>query len=187
MGGGREVTITLYVETPRDYHLLYLRSFCLTSTLAMFTRRKEVLHGILLLCSRNVFGSDVPLIPSNPTEKISIIPGENIISTAILFDLNVDPNEQFRIQTDPIGSDYSDIYSNLLTRSEYWSSFVKTGESADTIHKKSTWKAAAGISSWLEETTFTPPTIPVKYNSSDQPNIVFVLVDDWVSGVCSSS
>lgn len=42
------------------------------------------------------------------------------------------------------------------------------------------WKKNGGISSWLVDNSSTSTVVPDKYNFSGAPNIVFVLVDDWV-------
>lgn len=99
------------------------------------------------------------------------------IGSNIFFDLNIDPNESNVALSS--GTEYTDIYSTLVERSTYWSDYVVDYVEVDQTYKKATWKKNAGVASWLDD-TFIPPVIPAKYNYSDAPNIVFVLVDDWV-------
>lgn len=96
----------------------------------------------------------------------------------IFFDLNIDPNESNTVLSS--GTEYFDAYATLVERSTYWSEYVLDNVDVDQTYKKATWKKSSGVSAWLED-AFIPPEIPVKYNYSDAPNIVFVLVDDWVS------
>ena len=100
-----------------------------------------------------------------------------VLGSSVFFDLNVDPNESNSALT--TGIEYSDSYANLVERSSYWEDYVVDYVEVEQTYKKAIWKKNGGVSAWLED-TFTPPEIPVKYNYSDAPNIVFVLVDDWV-------
>ena len=98
----------------------------------------------------------------------------------ILYDLNIDPYESKG--QDPATSKYADIYDELLNRTTYWADQVLSFDAPEVTDKKSTWKKNKGVTSWLENhENYTSPIIPVKYSYSDAPNIVFVLVDDWVS------
>ena len=101
------------------------------------------------------------------------------VAETILYDLNVDPNE--KVNQDPESSEYARIYDTLSKRSSYWGNHVLTIDDADSTNKKSTWKSNGGVSSWILSDKYSAPTIPRKYNHSGAPNIVFVLVDDWVS------
>lgn len=109
-----------------------------------------------------------------------------IKSEPILFDLNVDPNERSKIsvanpdtgvETD---SDYTDSYAQLVERSAHWQQYVIAGQVPDGSVKKKTWKKNYGISTWNVNENFTVAEIPQKYEYKDAPNIVFILVDDWV-------
>ena len=98
----------------------------------------------------------------------------------VLYDLNIDPYESK--EQDPATSNYSDIYNELLNRTSYWADFVIRLDKPLGTYKNDTWKKNQGITSWLEnDENYTSPIIPVKYSYSDAPNIIFVLVDDWVS------
>jgi hypothetical protein len=99
------------------------------------------------------------------------------LGSSIFFDLNVDPNESNSALT--TGTAYADSYATLVERSTYWADYVVNYEEVEQTYKKAIWKKNEGVSAWLED-SFTPPEIPLKYNYSDAPNIVFVLVDDWV-------
>lgn len=103
----------------------------------------------------------------------SLVSGDDLF-----YDLNIDPNESDISLSS--GSEYTDIYDNLVERSTYWADFVINNDDVDGTTKKRTWKANGGVSSWLVDDDFVPATIPAKYSYSDAPNIVFVLVDDWV-------
>jgi hypothetical protein len=100
------------------------------------------------------------------------------VGSGIFFDLNIDPNESDTALSS--GTEYAAAYSTLVERSAYWADYVVDYVEVDQTYKKATWKKNSGVSAWLED-TFTPPEIPLLYNYSDAPNIVFVLVDDWVS------
>lgn len=104
----------------------------------------------------------------------------------LFFDLLLDPNEANLLDVDPPASNYTDIYAELRVRGEYWSSLVKSAEIPDGTYKKSYWKKAGGVVPWITDDNFTASVIPKKYNVSDAPNIVFVLVDDWVKIILSS-
>ena len=95
------------------------------------------------------------------------------------YDLNVDPIEAENL--DPTQSEHVGIYNTLVNRSSYWSNYVVTFDQEDGTTKKSTWKKNRGVTSWATNVNFTAPDIPKTYNYSGAPNIVFVLVDDWVS------
>lgn len=96
-----------------------------------------------------------------------------------LFDLNIHPHEEDIYES--LSSEYSDVYDTLVERSSYWSNYVISTVDVDGTNKKSTWKKNGGVTSWITNEDFTPVEIIQKYNYTDAPNIVFVLVDDWVS------
>lgn len=96
----------------------------------------------------------------------------------LFYDLNVDPNETDTKQS--LNVNNSDTYRNLVERSKYWSDRVVVNEEIDVTFKKQLWKKNGGISSWLVDNSSTLTVVPLKYNFSEAPNIVFVLVDDWV-------
>ena len=98
----------------------------------------------------------------------------------ILFDLLLDPNEANPLSTVSTAPHYTDIYTQLVDRANYWGSLVKAAESPDGSMKKVTWKKAGGVVPWLSDEHFIAAIIDQKYNSLDAPNTVFVLVDDWV-------
>lgn len=105
-----------------------------------------------------------------------------ITDTTHLFDLNSEPNEESIF--DPTSVETNASYNTLLERSAYWANYViSAAEDTDSAgtNKKQAWKKSGGISSWTVSEDFTAPVIPLKYSNSDAPNIVFVLVDDWVS------
>ena len=101
------------------------------------------------------------------------------IGQTYLFDLNVNPDEVdiFNSST----SEYTDIYETLVERSSYWSDYLLYPAEVDGSDKKSTWKKNGGVTSWLASENFKQLEIQQLYNYSDAPNIVFVVVDDWVS------
>ena len=96
----------------------------------------------------------------------------------LFYDLNIDPNEADTMQS--LNVNNSDAYKNLVERSKHWSNHVVVNEDIDETFKKQLWKKNGGISSWLVDNSSTSTVVPDKYNFSGAPNIVFVLVDDWV-------
>jgi hypothetical protein len=96
----------------------------------------------------------------------------------LFYDLNTDPNEADTTQS--LNVNNSDVFRNLVERSKYWSEHVVVNEDIDITYKKHMWKKNGGISSWLVDNSSTSTVVPDKYNFSGAPNIVFVLVDDWV-------
>ena len=96
-----------------------------------------------------------------------------------LSDLNVNPDEENIFES--LSSEYTGIYDSLVERSSYWSDYVIQPSKVNVADKKSTWKKNGGVTSWLTSDNFTQLEIQQLYNYSDAPNIVFVLVDDWVS------
>ena len=100
-------------------------------------------------------------------------------SSSLFFDLNTDPLEATNIAITT--SAYSARYQNLLTRTNYWKNFVLNGVVPDVTNKKSAWKKANGVAPWVVNNTFTAINVVQKYSYKNAPNIVFVLVDDWVS------
>lgn len=137
-------------------------------------RLTALLPCLLILSLRNLLRADGELTPPNTVFF-------QALSGPLFFDLVNDPNEYSPVNLDTINSDYSDAYSTLLSRAEYWSDIVKTPEEPDATVKKKTWKAAGGIVPWLTDVNYTTTVIEQKYSYTDAPNIIFVLVDDWVS------
>lgn len=113
------------------------------------------------------------LIALTANHHKSLVSGDDLF-----YDLTIDPNESDVSLSS--GSEYTDIYDNLVERSAYWADFVVSNDDVDGTTKKRTWKSNGGVSSWIVDDDFVPATIPAKYSYSDAPNIVFVLVDDWV-------
>ena len=101
-----------------------------------------------------------------------------VLGDDLFYDLNVDPNETDTTQS--LNVDNSETYRNLVERSKYWSDRVIVNGDIDVTFKKQLWKKNGGISSWLVDNSSTLTAVPLKYNFSEAPNIVFVLVDDWV-------
>lgn len=101
-----------------------------------------------------------------------------VLGDDLFYDLNVDPNETDTTQS--LNVDNSETYRNLVERSRYWSDRVVVNGDIDVTFKKQLWKKNGGISSWLVDNSSTLTAVPLKYNFSEAPNIVFVLVDDWV-------
>ena len=101
-----------------------------------------------------------------------------VLGDDLFYDLNVDPNETDTTQS--LNVDNSKTYRNLVERSRYWSDRVVVNGDIDVTFKKQLWKKNGGISSWLVDNSSTLTAVPLKYNFSEAPNIVFVLVDDWV-------
>ena len=98
----------------------------------------------------------------------------------LLFDLNKDPTESGDLSTSGKSS-YAAILKKLKSRSSHWAKAVVNGVAPDSTGKSAAWKKAGGISSWTIDDTFISPVIPKKFSAKNAPNIVFVLVDDWVS------
>ena len=101
---------------------------------------------------------------------------------SFLFDLKADP---FETNIYSNSSSNGILYDNLVVRSAYWSDYVlPVAEDLQvTINKKAVWKKMGGVAAWTLS-DYSAPDIPLKYNNSDAPNIVFVLVDDWVRSQC---
>ena len=101
---------------------------------------------------------------------------------SFLFDLKADP---FETNIYSNSSSNGILYDNLVVRSGYWADYVlPVAEDLQvTINKKAVWKKMGGVAAWTLS-DYSAPDIPLKYNNSDAPNIVFVLVDDWVRSQC---
>jgi arylsulfatase B/arylsulfatase I/J len=94
-----------------------------------------------------------------------------------LIDLSVDFNETVNVLDE---DNYSDSLSLLRDRADYWSGQLSVITEVDTSSNKNAFKKCGGICPWLDDgNEVEMKTVDQMYSTSNAPNIVFVLIDDW--------
>ena len=109
-------------------------------------------------------------------------------STSWLIDLKKDPNEAKNLISK---SSYKKVVSSLTEYHESFANEVVAATDIDRTYAEEQWKKCGGVCSWtskdVDPTKSTNPSRKLRVespassssSSSSQPNIVFVLVDDW--------
>ena len=96
--------------------------------------------------------------------------------TNFLINLTKDPYEDSNYYDN---HKYNSIQKELESRSDHWAKYVVQPEGIDEDVADAAFKKCGGVCSYLDDEE-KPIEVPRnKYSSSESPNIVFVLVDDW--------